>query len=175
MAVLPIVDKLPEGYTLLIGEAVTAWAVQEYELRLTVFTLLDLDPKRGRLAVRSARAKDTVEMVGDLLSLSDLASETIKLPELAKLLDEIETRRNTLAHNIWMRDPQGRLLVQSLTGVWPSSQGKAKVKRRVEPAGIPIAEADLRDLVAAIYLTINQTRIFRREMATKLETKKRKP
>jgi hypothetical protein len=171
MKVLPIVDRLPNEHLVLIGEAITAWALQEHELRLTVFALLYLDPKRGRVAVRSTRSKDTVEMIGDLMSLSDLTSKTTNLREFGKLLDEIENRRNALAHNIWMRDDQDVLLVQSLAGVWPEKTTHGKLKRRVQPAGIPIPLESLRDLISALRQMIHQTRILRGEIEASLNAR----
>ncbi|MBW8328060.1 MAG: hypothetical protein K0M48_02545 [Thiobacillus sp.] len=171
MKVLPIIDRLPDEHLALIGEAITAWAVQEHELRLTVFVLLRLDPKRGRVAVRSTRSKDTVEMIADLMSLSGLTSKTTNLRELVNVLDKIENRRNTLAHNIWMKNDQDVLFVQSLAGVWPEKTAHGKLKRRVQPAGIPIPLESLRDLISALRQTIHQTRVLRDEIETELNAR----
>jgi len=169
MKTLPIVDQLPDEHLVLIGELITAWAMQEHELRLTVYMLLGLDPKRGRVAVRSNRSKETVEMISDLMSLSGIASNTTNLRELGKRLDEIENRRNTLAHNIWVKDKQGVLFVQSLTGSWPEKTAHGKLKRRIQPAGIPIPLEGLRDLVSALRQMIYQTRILRGEIEAALK------
>jgi hypothetical protein len=92
---------------------VTAWAVQEHELRRIAYLLLSLDPKRGRLAVKGGRAKELVELISDLMHLSEITSKTTRLKEYAKLLEEIENRRNSLAHNVWLKAPQGELLAMS--------------------------------------------------------------
>jgi hypothetical protein len=166
MPVLPIVDALPEDYLRLIGEIVTAWAVQEHELRLTTFALLGVGPKQGRIAVRSTRAKDTLDMIADLMSLSGLVSSTTNLPELGKLLDEIENRRNTLAHNVWLRTPEGEFLVQSLSGTWPKSSSAKGAKRRMHPAGLPVTTEALADLLRTIRDTIGQSRVLRQELSS---------
>ena len=88
------------------------------------------------------------------------------------LLEEIETRRNTLAHNVWFK-ADGPPLVQSLTGVWPRSGKEAKIKRRVQPAGIPITEAALADLIATQRKAIAQSRLLRGELARAVEAKGR--
>ena len=93
MPTFPLVDRLPDALLALVGEVVTAWAMQEHELRLIVFLLLSLDPKRGRLAVRSSRAKDTVDLIADLLHLDGIESKTTKLKEFGELLEEIELLR----------------------------------------------------------------------------------
>jgi hypothetical protein len=169
MNVLPIVPRLPEGHLLLIGEVVTTWALLEHELRLTVFLLLGLDNKRGRLAVRSARAKETIELIADLMHQSKVQSKTTRLDELAKILDELENRRNTLAHNIWLKDQDGVLHIQSLTGVWPQQDGR-RLKRRVLPAGIPITEDNLSDLVNATRGCIKAVLRLRSELKSLLES-----
>jgi hypothetical protein len=169
MNVLPIVPRLPDGHLLLIGEVITTWALLEHELRLTVFLLLALDNKRGRLAVRSARAKETVDLIADLMHQSRVQSTTTRLDELAKILDQLENRRNTLAHNIWLKDQDGVLHIQSLTDVWPQRDGK-RLKRRVMPAGIPISEDNLTDLVNAIRGSIKAVIRLRTELKSLLET-----
>lgn len=169
MNVHPIVPRLPDGHLLLIGEVITSWALLEHELRLTVFLLLGLDNKRGRLAVRSARAKDTAELIADLMHQSRVQSKTTRLDELAKVLDQLESRRNTLAHNIWLKDQDGVLFIQSLTGDWPQQDGK-RLKRRVMPAGIPITEHNLSDLVSATRQCIAAVQRLRSELKSLLET-----
>lgn len=171
MPVAPIVDRLPDPLLALVGEIVTGWAVQEHELRLLVFLLLSLDPKRGRLAVKNLRAKDYVDLIADLMHLSDLKSKTTKLRELGEVLDEIENRRNAIAHNIWVRSEDGTLFLQSLTGTWPSKKGEFRRKRRIDPAGIPVAPANLEDLVSAMRKTTKQTRLLRQEVAAVLHSK----
>jgi hypothetical protein len=169
MNVLPIVPRLPNGHLLLIGEVITSWALLEHELRLTVFLLLGLDNKRGRLAVRSARAKETIDLIADLMHQSKLRSKTTRLDELGKLLEELENRRNTLAHNIWLKDEDGILHIQSLTGVWPQKDGK-RLKRRVLPAGIPVTEHNLADLVSATRQCIAAVLRLRSELMALLES-----
>ena len=164
MAVLPIADRLPGPILTLVGEVVTAWAVQENELRRLVYLLLSLDPKRGRLAVRSARAKETIDLIADLMHLAGVTSKTTNLAEYGKLLEEIENRRNSLAHNIWLQGPDGSFFLQTLTGVWPASRGGHRLKRRIDPAGTPVDEDSLRDLVATLRNTIAQARVLHTEL-----------
>jgi hypothetical protein len=171
MATAPIVDRLPDPLLLLIGEAVTAWAVQEHELRLLVFLLLALDPKRGRLSVRNARAKEMVDLIADLMHLSEIQSKTTRLKAFADALEEIENRRNAVVHNIWLRVGDGPFYLQSLSGTWPSKTGEFKRKRRIDPAGIPIDVSNLEDLVRAIRQTTKQTRHLRQEVAGALAAK----
>ncbi len=171
MHTAPIVERLPEPLLQLVGEVVTAWAIQEHELRLLVLLLLALDPKRGRLAVRNARAKETVELVADLMHLGELESRTTKLKEFGEVLEEIENRRNAISHNIWLRSEDGRLFLQSLSGTWPSRKGEFKRKRRIDPAGIPVEEANLTDLIQAIRQTIKQSKRLRQEVANALAAK----
>lgn len=167
MSVLPLVPRLPDGHLTLIGEAITAWALLEHELRLAVFLLLGLDNKRGRLAVRAPRAKETVELIGDLMHQSGVQSKATRLDELAKIVDELENRRNTLAHNIWLQDEAGVFYIQSLAGVWPQRNGK-RIKRRVLPAGIPVTEGNLADLVSATCGCTNAVARLRAELKSLL-------
>jgi hypothetical protein len=170
VAVLPIVDRLPDPILGLVGEVVTAWAIQENELRRIVYLLLSVDPKRGRLAVKSTRAKDTVDLISDLMHLAGLTSKTTIIPEYGKLLEEIENRRNSLAHNIWLQAPDGALLLQTLTGVWPANEGGYRRKRRIDPAGTPVDEESLRDLASTLRNTIAQARTLYAELSASMNT-----
>jgi hypothetical protein len=164
---LPIVQRLPDDYLLLIGEVATAWAIQEYELKALAYLMLRIGPKRGRVAVRSPRPSEIVDMVGELMLIDGLKSTTIDLKKFATHLDEIEVRRNTLVHNIWFK-VEDRLLVQSLRGAWPTNSGAPKVTRRIEPAGIPIGIALIADLVSAIRGAIRATLELRADIARQL-------
>jgi hypothetical protein len=171
----PLVDRLPNDFLILVGEVVTAWSMQEHELKLIVFLLLSLDPKRGRLAVKSTRAKDTVDLIADLLHLEGIESKTTDLTRFAAVLNEMETRRNLLAHNVWLQVSDGRFFLQSLAGTWPAKDGKHRRKRRIDPAGIPMLPENLEDLVNGLRNTISQTRTLRLEIATSLSAKGVRP
>lgn len=163
----PVVQRLPDNYLLLIGEVATAWAIQEYELKALAYLMLRVGPKRGRVAVRSPRASEVVDMVGDLMVIDGLQSRTIDLKKFAAHLDEIEVRRNTLLHNVWFH-VEDRFLVQSLRGAWPTKKGESKVTRRIDPAGIPVALENITDLVSAIRGAIKATLELRGDIAQQL-------
>ena len=55
-----------------IGRVVVAYANLEYLLSEVIYLLLDVDPKRGRLAVREPRATDRLDVIQDLILLSKL-------------------------------------------------------------------------------------------------------
>jgi len=142
---LPIAQTLPPEFLSLVGEIVVAWAIQELALRRTVFAMLDLSEAKGRIAVRTPRAKEMVEMIADIALTENF---TIDLSGLS-LLDELETRRNKVAHGIWFDAGNGKFLLQDLHGRMTVEKG-FKLSKRIAPAGVPITVTSLTDLLGAI-------------------------
>jgi len=168
MATHPVIDRLPDQYLLLIGEIVTAWALLETELKKAVYMLLDVGPKQGRTAVRSPRAKEIAEMIQELVLIEKLSILSPEFKEFISLLDELERRRNQLAHNIWLTGPAGEVIVQNLQGSWPKVSSDRHPKKRVDPEGIAIVPDHLIELRNAIRSAINQTRLLHGSIALAL-------
>jgi hypothetical protein len=175
MAVHPVIEKLPDQYLLLIGEIVTAWALLETELNKAVYTLLDIGPKQGRTAVRTPRAKEIAEMVQELVLIERLPILSPKYKEFIALLDELERRRNQLAHNIWMAGPSGEIIVQNLQGSWPKLKADRHPKKRVDPEGIALTPDNLTDLRDAIRSSIAETRLLQASIANAISGRRERP
>lgn len=164
---LAIVEKLPAEYLEAIGQIMTAWARFEYELRDLTFFVLNIDKKRGRTAIRTPRAKEMIEMIGELLWLDGIDIKLVDMPQFQILVDEIESRRNVFAHNIWMKGEDGQYIVQNLQGSWPKENGK-KVKKRVLPEGKSTTVQDLSHVADKILEAIQATSIVRQEISPQL-------
>jgi hypothetical protein len=140
----PIVTDLPEEYTQAIGRMVVEWAYLEHSLRMTVYRLLDLDPKRGRIAVRDPRPNEFVKMISELMELAEIASSDDLFSDLPAALQEAENRRNTIIHGIWVLDSESGLLkVIRTSGNWRPDPLKPGVSRKMRPEGIPTTPADI--------------------------------
>lgn len=168
MIVLPIVERLPQAYLEAIGLFMTTWARLEHELRDLTFYVLDVDPKRGRTAIRTPRPKEMVEMVEELLLLDGIREiKQIDMAALKSMMDEIEFRRNVFAHNIWLLAPDGKFAVQNFRGSWPAANG-VKVRKRMLPEGKATELDDLTHVVDKTLELIGAVRAIRQEIAPQL-------
>lgn len=87
-----------------------------------------------------------VDMVAELALTEGF---TVDLTSMAGI-DEVEQRRNLVAHGIWYDGGNGRFLLQDLRGSWPKSGTTPKIRRRIIPAAAPITPDNLEDLSNAI-------------------------
>jgi hypothetical protein len=163
----PIVEQLPAEYLQGIGLIMTTWARLEYDLRDLTFFVLNIDHKRGRTAIRTPRAKEMLEMIDELLWLDGIKVKSVDMSKFQVMVDETESRRNILAHNIWFLTQDGKYVVQNMQGSWPKENGK-KIKKRVQPEGKSTTTADLTHVVDRILEAIRAARIVRQEIAPQL-------
>lgn len=137
MMSLPFVKVLPTTFTAPMGQVMIDWAFYEMRLQDLVYTALKITTAQGRLSIKSMPAMSMYELAVDLFAL-----EGIKLPQAnLHIFRELASRRNLLAHGVWMQGENGFFL-RDLTGT--TSNGTKKVKRKVLPAGVPIIPEDIK-------------------------------
>ncbi|HBR68559.1 MAG TPA: hypothetical protein DEA55_04195 [Rhodospirillaceae bacterium] len=131
---LPTLYKLPPELTERIGHAIVAFSYIEFLLSNMVYDLLLLGQKEGRLAVREPRAKDRFELILDLAELREVKFE-IDVNAISIALEDVERRRNYLAHGVWLQHPKTQQTFLRLTkGKWPKNHDRhAQVKRLIMP------------------------------------------
>jgi hypothetical protein len=152
----PIVTDLPEDYTRAIGRVAIKWAYLEHVFRITTYRLLDLDPKRGRVAVRDPRLKDYVNMIRDLAELAEINLPNNIFDGLIEALEETQVQRDMVVHGIWVRDRQSQALkVVRYSGTWKPDPKKPKTSRRMKPEGVPTNPEDLDKVTESIDLLIS--------------------
>ena len=69
MKALPVISSLPAGFYREIGRLAVLDAHIDWLLSRTIFEVLHLDPKAGRLAVNAPRASQRLEIIQELLKL----------------------------------------------------------------------------------------------------------
>lgn len=127
------------------------WAFFEMRLQELVFRALGVTDKQGRLAVKSMRASEMAKLADELLVISGEAIPWQLNSDAIKLLEE---RRNLLAHGVWL-EHQGTLFLRDLTGSVVING--ARVKKKIQPAGIPITIDALGNLADQIQQAIEDT------------------
>lgn len=147
----PIVTDLPISLLREIGRVTVTYANLEDRLSKVIYLLLDIDPKRGRLAVREPRATDRLEVIRDLMQLSNI-TVSIDMQNLAANMSRIQRERDQLAHGIWVRESvTKKTYLRLIKGSWQPIKGlRGKTSRRVTPQGIIFGVDECRELVRSI-------------------------
>jgi hypothetical protein len=132
--------NLPDEITTEIGIIMVRWAYVEYMLINMVWKLADVDPKVGRLTVRTPRAVDRLIMIRDLALLR--GAKKIELQPLKNMIEEIAGYRDLLAHGVWTH-AENRWIVQLSRGSWEEGLDVPHRKKEVAPQGIAVRRAGL--------------------------------
>lgn len=168
MGEYPVIVRLPVSYYRDIGRIVFKWALLESVFRDTVYALLRLDRKRGRLAIRSSRPDEMVTLICDLMSLSGLTT-TVETKPLIADLKLVKTARDHVAHGLWVRHPgTSNPVLQFTSGSFPEKPGAKAAKTRVYPQSMEVEPGDLGKTVRDIDILTATAEKLRDEIAEQL-------
>jgi len=144
--------KTPASLSREVGRIIVHWAYFEHYLQDIVWLLLDLDDKRGRVAVRDPRAEDRIDMIADLAALRGINLPTQELAKFKSRTKEIAALRDLLAHGRWVKHPNNHSFrVVRTRGNYPKDvRGDHSRKRRIDPEAIEPTVAGLRSIIDAI-------------------------
>lgn len=153
----PVARDVPDELLMKVGTIVAQWSYVEWLLRQIAYKLLDLDPKRGRVAIREPRAEQFITMFRQILQI-DGTEEPKQFKELIPALRNAKKYRDILAHGIWGTDPDsGDYAIQYTGGNWQPDPGGPKISRRITPESIivdmPVLEEIGELMATAIDLT----------------------
>ena len=164
MATYPLWHRLPTAYNAAIGRMVSRFALLEKRVNDLIYGLLELDPKMGRVAVRSPRMSDSFVMLQDLIALRGFAC-TADLKSLGNLCKRLEELRDRVCHGIWVKHPASKTpILQVLAGSYAETPGGASVKARINPQALSITLADFRHHLKLTDQAILALRAISREL-----------
>jgi hypothetical protein len=154
---LPITLDLPASLLRQIGKVIITYAALEAKMSRMIYSLLNVDPIAGRLAVRDPRTTDRLDLISDLLKLADI---TVKadISAIKIVLTKCARERDALAHGLWFRDPKhpGKLFLRLLGGTWTPPGSRGKSKRRTRPEAREYSTQDVKDVFELIEATGQQ-------------------
>ena len=141
-----------------------------------IYLLLDIDPKRGRLAVREPRATDRLIVIKDLINLSNI-TVTLDLTSLSTSLAKVQSERDRLAHGIWLRDQStNEILLRVTKGTLQTAKGRReKTKRVISPEGIIFGVSECRKLTEDIREAAETIELLGFEIDEALRASRKKP
>jgi hypothetical protein len=150
LADVEILNDLPASHCREVGRIVVKFSRLEHKLSGAIYTVLQVHTVEGRLAVREPRAPEKLDLIHDLLTLRGVKVAT-DFKELRKILEDANSRRDQLAHGIWVRAPNGDICLRVTKGNWPQDeQVDGRKKRAVLPQASPITIGMLRNVTGII-------------------------
>lgn len=142
--------RLPTSYNIEIGRFITRWAYLEWMVSEILYSLMGVDPKIGRLAVREPPIEARLTLVQKTAGLQKVAV-SVNWKKLKSTLQEMADFRNKLAHGIWLDDPNTpHPAVRQVTGSYTPKQGGKSYDAKIHPASLPVPLYELRNAVAGI-------------------------
>jgi hypothetical protein len=165
----PITATLPPSILREIGRCCTYHALIEWLLSRTTYLLLGLSDVEGRVSVREPRTTDRLDMIVDLLKLKAISIPEINFSELRQLIQEAATKRDSLAHGIWVRDSSGSLRLNLSGGQWTPPGDRGKTKRRVTLEALEFDALVASRYTAAVGAAINEVKVLHDLVSKKVE------
>ena len=145
----PIRKRLPTRYYTEIGRIVVIFARVEGNLFHLTHTVLGIDRRHARLAVRKVRAAEQLTLIQDLAKLNGLKLN-VKWGTLKSALKEAESFRDRLSHCIWLNHPNTRLpVLQDFSRAYIPNL-TADTNPRINPLAVEIPLAKLVEIRTGI-------------------------
>ncbi|HEX2257289.1 MAG TPA: hypothetical protein VHG92_11430 [Afifellaceae bacterium] len=146
-----IVHQLPADLEALIGRVIVRYAKLEYKLTMLTGLLLQLNKPETRIALRTPRAVERLEMALDLFAIKAIPVR-MDAQALRETLSQATSGRDVLAHGLWLQHPETKALHLRLArGSWPKDMSKGeRVSRAIFPQAIPYGTEDCKQTLGLI-------------------------
>jgi hypothetical protein len=156
MPIYPARARLPATYSAHIGRIVTRWAHLEANLRQVGYSLLQINPKLGRLVMREPRIADHLTMIEDAIGVIGFTIKT-DFKKLKIALRSMEACRDKLAHGVWINHPDNATpILQDTKGA--STEGGKSTKARINPKGVIVTVTEMQEWARSIAYATNLIR-----------------
>ena len=176
---VPVNLDPPKELAYIAMRVIAHWAYIEFLLQMTAYELLDLDAKKGRVAVRDPRPDQYHSMYIELLGLSniEIGPDSSKfLKELSGNLRECRAARDLIAHGVWAKNPEtGADVIRNISGKWHATQNSAAVNRRIIPEGEIVTAEILEHVRRCMHVLIESLQAFRAQVGQSLSSHEKLP
>ena len=175
MQELPSIKKLPARMNQRIGNIIVGFAFYEYVLTRISYELLEINPKQGRIAIRSPRGHELVEMVRDLCDLAGIKID-LDFDAAISLSRYVNTRRDLVAHGVWLQNKSAKKIMLLRTrGSWnPEAKKSGSVKRALHPEGEVHTLQDLKSIEDQIEILIKTSFALKKQVSIELLSLRKK-
>ncbi|MFY9314912.1 MAG: hypothetical protein WAO95_05055 [Burkholderiales bacterium] len=134
----------PMSYCKAVGQIISHWANLEWQVEKTIWALLKIGPKEGRLLTTQMNIRPKLEILKGLASRANLDDERRKaLLAMSKDITAANDFRNKLAHGLWATAPSKRKrrgMPRKMLLYWM----RGKTETRIMPTTIRIDAKGLR-------------------------------
>lgn len=147
-----VVHDLPDDIAALIGRVMLSYAKLEHSLGMLTTLLLQLNKAEARIALRSPRAADRLEMALDIFAIKDISIQ-MDISTLREAITKATSQRDILAHGLWLKHPKtSELFIQITRGAWPKDLSRGeRISRVVYPQSIPYGAENCKATLDAIH------------------------
>ena len=161
MGNVPLTSDLPPSILREIGKICVAYSRIEWLLNKTIYDVLNVSSAEGRLAVRDPAPDQRVELIEDLMKLNNIKCTVERVGELKTFLKEAKTRRDAVAHGVWLRaDGDPTLYLRLINGNWTPLGTVGKTKRRMMLEGLQFTVEDAKEWTALVQTTFKAVQVF---------------
>ncbi len=172
MGEFPIREELPLQYYRDMGRVIFHWARLENELKDTIYTLLSIGRKEGRIAVSNPRADQLVQRIGELISIKGLKTN-VKLKEYGAAVQTLRTARDNIAHGIWADHPGSPNPVLQRTSGSTTEPGRKKVSARIFPGAVEVEPGNMRTTAGQIERLIKIAVTLKTELKSQIQARQK--
>lgn len=161
--------QLPDVIAGALGRCIASHSLLEITLSLTLYALVGVNPKVGRITVGNPRTDQLLDRMRQVIEAGGLQLPDFPWKEFRKTLDDLKTRRDLFAHSPWGWDSDNNvhvLFVTSGTGQ-PAPDGRP-TNRRLYPEGLVVTPPLLVDLHGDIGKAIERAQELDRLVRTLL-------
>jgi hypothetical protein len=159
-----IVKVLPASKAASIGRTLTRFSYLEWRMAKTIYSLLGIGIKQGRVAVRLGQLRPAALTAEGLLEALRVRTD-YNFNQLGKKLDAAERARNMLAHSLYTKKA-GQIHIQVVRGSWDLPQGVEGIRRAVDPESRLVDRKFLGEQRKAVEVGIKAAEEFRAVVAS---------
>jgi hypothetical protein len=157
---LPLVSDLPTPILQEIGKICVAFSRIEWLLNKIIYDVLNVTAAEGRLAVRDPVPDHRVDLIEELMKLKNIDPKLTNAGDLKTSLKEAKTKRDAVAHGVWLRpDGESTLFLRLINGTW-APLGMGKTKRRMLLEGLEFTSEDAKAWRELIESTLTDVQAF---------------
>jgi hypothetical protein len=151
---------LPADLAASLGRMIARHSLLENKLATCLYRAARVGAKIGRVAFANPRGSDILERIREVSQVTNLEHWMSKFPwgAFKKTLDDLKTRRDLIAHGVWLRDADTKKYSVIVTGgKWPAATPNARgMSRRIYPELRLVTPSDLRTLRSDIDKAIEE-------------------
>lgn len=161
MGNVPLTSELPPSILREIGRICVAYSRIEWLLNKTIYDVLNVSSAEGRLAVRDPSPDQRVDLIEDLMRVKGINPKIERIGELKTFLKEAKTKRDAVAHGVWVRaDGDPALYLRLLNGSWTPPGTIGKTKRRMMLEAFQFTIEDAKEWTELVQTTFKAVQLF---------------